>query len=146
MDYTALHTEISTDPTALGYAAMLATGSDAGLAAAMNAIGTARISRNVVTKEIFFVDFGPQMLGIFSNTDLSTAFEPLLKMLYQVGTVDYSNAIVQGGLANMAAVASLNLTSAQVQTITTRPCSRAETLFGGGVVVTNTDIAQAMKV
>jgi hypothetical protein len=143
MDYTALHSEISNDPASMGYSTLMASGSDAGVADLMNRIGTSRISRKVVTKEIFFVDFGVQMLGIFSSVDLSTAFAPLLKLLDQVGTIDYSHPIVQNGLASIVGVPALGLTALQVQTITTRPCSRSETLFGVGISVSSNDVASA---
>ena len=143
MDIKALRNEIDNDPAKLGYAPLVALGSDAGIASLLNAIGTGRVSRNVVTKEIFFADFGSQIFGIFSDASLSAAFAPLLKMLDQMGTIDLDHPLVQRGLANIVSVPALGLTAAQVQAITTRPCSMAETLFGSGAFVSSNDVAAA---
>lgn len=143
MDYTKLRTEIDTDPTGLNLIALRDRGSDADIAKALNKVGTTTINKGVVTKEIFFVDFGPQMLGIFSSPDLMTAFGPMLKLLDQVTTLDYSNAIVQQGIGSITQVPALGLTADMVTGILNRPCSRIETLFGVGCTVSSNDVARA---
>jgi hypothetical protein len=145
MDINLLHTEITTDPLSLGYAALVASGSDGGIAALLNAFSAVQISRGIVTTEVFLSDFGVQILTILSDATLSVSFGPAVKMLSFARTIDYGHSVVQGALAKMVQASVGGLTSAQVSAITSRPASRAEILFGGGVVVTSNDIAKALR-
>lgn len=147
MDYTALHNEIVNDPASLGYAASVTTGSDAGVAALLNAQSSARISRGVVTTEVFLADMAAQIKAIRSDNPagVKAAFAPLWDLLTIVRTVDYAHATVQNALAGMVTYGIGGLTTAQVSTITTRPCSRAETLWGSGVSISSNDISFALR-
>ena len=143
MDYNALHSEINTDTTQMGYAALVTIGSDAGIASLLNMPSASRVSRQVVSRETFMVDFGPQVLTILSDTTLSANFGPLLKLLALVSTVDYSNALVAGALHNMIGVGGLTQTA--ISSLTTRPASRAEILFGIGIIVSGNDVSMALR-
>ena len=147
MDYTALHNEIVNDPASLGYAASVTTGSDAGVAALLNAQSSARISRGVVTTEVFLADMAAQIKAIRSDNPagVKAAFAPLWDLLTIVRTVDYGHATVQGALAGMVAYGVGGLTTAQVTAITTRVASRSESLFGAGVIVSANDVSIALR-
>lgn len=147
MDYSVLKNEITNDPTKIGYAALLASGSDAGISPALNALTQARISRGIVSVSVFMADFGAQVLALKADPTLSVApqFAALLWSLSIVSTIDYSNPVVLGGLAGMAKASVSGLTQDQITLITTRPASRADVLFGAGVIVSPADVAQAMK-
>jgi hypothetical protein len=144
MDISQLRTEITTDPLSIGYAALIASGSDGGIAVLLNAPSVTQISRGIVTTEVFLADFGVQILTILSDTTLSGSFGPAVKLLSLARTIDYGHSVVQGALAKMVQANVGGLTSAQVSAITNRPASRAEILFGAGVVVTSSNIATAL--
>jgi hypothetical protein len=144
MDTNLLHTEITADPQLIGYAAILATGSDAGIAVSINALSSARINRGVVTTEVFLSDFGIQVVAIFSDATLSANFAPVIKMLQLARTIDYGHPVVQGALRNMVLANVAGLTQSHVDAIITRPASRAEVLFGADAAVSNSDVAAAM--
>lgn len=143
MDYQSLRDEITNDPAQLGYAALLSSGSDAGIPGALNALGSARLSLGIVTKSYFLAQFAAQIMAILSDSNLSTQFAPLLSLLNLTDTIDYSLPFVQQALGGMIGIAGL--TTDGLTALMTRPCSRAETLFGAHTLISASDVAQAMK-
>jgi hypothetical protein len=140
-----LRSELINDPAVLGYAPFVAAGGDADIANLINALSAARVNRGVVTTEVFLADFGMQVLTIFSDATLSSSFGALVKMLSLPRTIDYSHPVIQGALSKMAGAAVGGLTQANVNAITSRPASRAESIWGPGVSVDHLQVAKALR-
>lgn len=143
IDFIALHDEITKDPKSLGYGDLVKQGSDAGIADIINGLSIATLSKGMVTREVFLSDFGPQVLSILSDSGLETSFGPLLKLLALASTVDYGNTIVLGALHNMIGIAGL--TQDSIESTISRPCSRAEELWGDGTTITSNDVSFALR-
>jgi hypothetical protein len=145
IDYTALHTEIVTDPKGLGYAAHTANNDDAGVAILINALtgnGIGTVYLTVSMTQLLEVltttaDFDALMVaGVVYNT---------VATLTMLGPMNFAMAAFQSELTHLATEASLSTASKTAWTnAVSRNGSRAEVLFGTNTVVLHTDVAIAM--
>lgn len=136
-----LHTELTTDPLSLNYAAHIASGDDGGLAALLNApragqtCQSGSLTRQQVLGAITLSD-----LGAGKDSDFLAWVDQLCQM--PVG-LDLNNAKVQAVFTRFFAsgTASFNALAALMQV---SGCSRAQALFGVLTVIAVTDIATAL--
>lgn len=146
MDLTALRNELTNDPLQLGYAARLAVADDRGVAELLNdrvGPGAAPIMLDAASKTEFMLGIAPALLALPSKTAaVQQKWDRVLGLLPAIGeTVHLSDPTVAGLLA--AAAADGVLTQAQIDALVTRLGSRAEVLFGSGVVVRPEDVGAA---
>ena len=152
IDYTALKSELTTDPKAVGYAASLGT-SDIAVAALLNALtgnGAATISVSSMSRgqwDAFLIPMEDQLTtGLnLSGTALTSAV--IAKWTarlaaFRAGDPTISVAIMTPMLNS--AVSDGLITSSFITQITSRIGSRAEVLFGEGTVIDHNDISKAM--
>ncbi len=149
MDYSQLQTELSTDPENLGYAALVAAGSDSGLVDLLNAVGSGSayvVTVTTLTKDQALVATTPIVFAITRASILPDAniiayWSSMLDHLRAADQIDVPTvaALLDGAIADGV------LTQDQVTAATTRQGSRAEVLFGAGTVITDTDVAIAQK-
>ena len=139
MDYVALKSELQTDPTSLGYAAAIASGSDNILANLINAVSQSiNINRATVTNvEVF------NAIDATDYAGLTSAKKSDLQLVLTPDTVTVNNANVRTILASIFGAGSATRTA--LLALQTRKGSRAEQLFGAGVFVTESDIAIALR-
>jgi hypothetical protein len=136
-----LHTELTTDPLALNYAAHLATGDDGGLAALLNAPRAGQTCQSgSLTRQ--------QVLGALTLSDLAAGkdgdFLAWVDQLCQMPVgLDLNNAKVQAVFTRFFAsgTASFNALAALMQV---SGCSRAQALFGVTCVIDAMTVARAM--
>jgi hypothetical protein len=147
MDYTALKTELTTDPKSLGYAPLLTATNDAGCAALLNATtgnGAATVNLPSLTHDQFALLIAPVVMALGSaTTALQTKWTPMLQLLGGVQTV-MLNQTVMGLINALSAGFPTQLPASAITAATTKTGSRAEVLFGAGTVIQWTDIAHAM--
>lgn len=147
IDITELAAEIENDPQTLGYAAPAALGDCTSIAAKLNAktgSGAASIARTSVGKGDLVQALLPVAFLLPTLTAAKQAvWGHVLAMLNgSDGAVRITQA-VSGALA--AAQADGLLTAAQAGAITHRTGSRAEVLWGDGAIVTDRDVAEALR-
>ena len=147
MDFTILANEINTDPLALGYAPFVSSGGDQSIADMLNSStghGSATVKLTIMGRGEFLLSLVPAIatLATLSST-IENKWDRLITVACANETIDISSPVV-GAILDSAVQDGL-LTSQQRSVIGTRTGSRAETLFGAGVVVTHNDIAKALR-
>jgi hypothetical protein len=155
MDYTALRTEIQTDPTQLGYAALVASGSDAGIATLLNTPTTTQINRGIITRSDFMYLFGFVFTNVagLADSNIRAGWAWNLQLVNATEKVNLSSAGINGDLAvsppiigvRQQAVATGLCTDAQWVSIAYRPGTRAEVLWGVGSAVSANDVSIALR-
>jgi len=136
MDYAALRSELLTDPTGLGYAAMIASGSDHLLADALNA-----------PRSTYPVDRGPVPSSVVAAGIPAGEFAAL-----QPAQRDYVGMLISAGEVHLAGTLKNDIVGffpaasasrAHLRAISSRDASRAEYL--GLETVSPSDIAVALR-
>lgn len=150
-----LATEINTDPTAIGYAPHITSGSDNAIADLLNEprAGITIRRQDISTKELYESIDVADYAALPSNpnaTQLSTErrFLAWLSGLQALGRVrlqndDGTDTPVVKNLLTMFPAGSQ--TRARIIALATRLGSRAEQLFGANVAVTDDDVAKALR-
>jgi len=140
IDLVALKTELTTDPTALGYAPAIALGDDAKPAQLINRPAGTAFFRSDVTIHDIVAAFAPADFAALTALQIAK-----LQLLFSgVSTIDLTVATNRTILQAIVAGASAPTLAALVA-MAKRGGSRAETLFGVGVSVTPTDVALALR-
>jgi len=134
-----LASEINSDPAALGYAAHVASGDDAGVAALLNAATTTKVFRNdLATHEVLNAIVAADFAAL---TQLQVS--KLALFFAGTTTVDATNAntrtIFLGVFTGMANTVTALTALAQ------RNGSRAEVLWGVGTVITAANVSLALR-
>ena len=146
MDYTILHTELTTDPLAVGYAAQL-NKSDIAVAGMLNAAtgnAAATVTLPSITHDDVATLIAPVVMGLAGATAaLQAKWTPMLQLIGGINTVQLSPQNL-GLLGALSADFPTQLTSAAITAATTKMGSRAEVLFGVGTVVQWQDVSKAM--
>lgn len=138
INYAALKTELQTDPSALGYAALLAAGNHAGVAAALNLPRAGiTISRDLIPSHEIF-----EAIVTSEYTALVAAEKTRLQVILGMGQVNVKGANTRAQLAAMFGAGTATRTA--ILAMIDRQGSRAEQLFGAGTQVSAADIAQAL--
>jgi hypothetical protein len=143
--YTALATELNTDPKALGYAANVAAGKDganANLLNALNGGGTGAVFLTVTMQALLAAltstaDFDLLMAaGVVYNS---------VQTLIGLGPINFASTAMQAELTHLAVLATLSAGSKTAWTAAvSRAGSRAEVLFGAGTMITDYDVGHAL--
>ncbi|HXG76456.1 MAG TPA: hypothetical protein VNJ53_07800 [Gaiellaceae bacterium] len=152
LDLAALANELRTDPAALGYAPLVASGSDAALADLLNRRNRAG-RRPIAVAPLLLRAAASGVLAILTaaSQDLTkpaavrAAALAILKVLDRVDTLDLDDPALRGVLDGL--VAAGVLTAAQRDAVVAfgnAQISRAEELFGPGTVVSHLDVARAL--
>lgn len=141
MDYAALKAEITTDPAQLGYAAMVASGSDQGIADLLNTPGPT-ITVSSLDRDGFLLATMPATLALASaSATLQGKWDRLLGVACAASSVSIGAWSVLGPMA----VTDGLLTQAQADAVFTRKGTRAESLWGAGASVSNSDVSFALR-
>lgn len=138
INLAALKTELQTDPTSLGYASSMASGTDWALADLLNAVRqTIDIDRGVIPSyEII------NATAVAEWTALSAAEKQRYQTLTGAGQVDSANVNVRASFNQMFAGGTATRTA--LTALLTRKGSRAEQLFGQQVSTEHVSRARAL--
>ncbi len=129
----ALKTELLTDPLGLGYSTALTAGDDNTLADMLNQVregGGFQVNRDPVTPGAIFGVIDPDEYAGLTSTNLqrlATAFTVPTINLGDDSILDIMTGIFPGG----------SLTNQAIVTLSKRQGSRAEVLWGTGLVITS---------
>lgn len=141
INYSALRTEIQNDPQSLGLVALVQTGSDQGIADALNLV------RDGGAYQVFAGPFLPsQVFAQLDATELAALTALPLQRLQVVLALDLidprdtNTRTILGGLFG-----SGTNTRANLQSMSQRQGSRAEILFGSRTVITSSDVSFALR-
>lgn len=147
LTYPALKTELQADPATIGYAALVASGNDVGLAALLNEVraGISIRRPDIAPAEILEAidarDFEPTPNVLAVAWFGSLTRQERVRLLNDDG----SQTRVLANLRRLLLALDTNGSRARLQDMANRPGSRAEQLFGAGVVVTHQDVAIALR-
>ena len=163
IDYTALGSEIRTDPMALGYAASVTAGSDTGVAALLNQrpgtfnpVKTWTASAPVLplTKVLQWAAAGPLAAitagqttgGPGASTAIKSACMAAITLINgpfsSFDVSDPNNTGLISGLVAGGIITSTDQTN--LLNLANVPASRAEVLFGVGTVINYGDVSKAL--
>lgn len=135
IELTALKAEIQNDPMGLGYPA----GDNPAIAVLLNAVGTETVDRGVVNGQEM------QMCVVISEyIALSAVARDGWMALISAGDGQVNPADPRVVAQVQAIWAAGTETRDNLQDLQTRLCSRAETLFGAGVSIGHSDVANAL--
>ena len=136
----ALKTELQTDPAALGLAALVAKGQDADCARLLNIVGGSTVAAAPLT--------GAKILRALDPTEFSLlpadSVARLNFIILMSGTVDVADAATWAVINKLIGV-TMPITAAALQAQKTQLATRAEVLFGRGTVLTDVDVAKALR-
>jgi len=134
-----LNTELTTDPAALGYGPLISTENWTELAALLNA-----------PKAGFTISVGVlpsyRVVAAIKQSDwdaLTASERTYLSFVVQAGQVQCDAGEVRAALAGLFPAGSV--TRANLVAMVDRPGSRAEEVFGTGVVITYEDVIRAVR-
>jgi hypothetical protein len=140
--YAALKTELQTDPTSLGYAAMIAVGNDQGLAELVNTPQpTILLFREAVSADEVYENINAAEFSALTQQQLMRL--QVIMMQATNGGVSFRRANSRQLLKNIfpnGGPTDTNLTN-----IAKRQGSRAEQVLQQGISVTPLDIAIALR-
>ena len=146
INYTQLKTELNTDPMAYGYAPLIAIGNDQGLADMLN---LQRASIVMPRPDVTPLE----ILEAINLSDLVTSPASTLYSAWLIGMTTYptvrllktdgSDTRAMGNF--MKILTNGSQSEVRLRALSVRYGSRCEQLFGVGVVVTNYDIAVALR-
>jgi hypothetical protein len=139
MDYLQLKNEFVNDPKGYGYAEAWSSGQDWKLADLINQVhDTIKITRDTVSTYEIFDAIVPDEWDALTATEKSR-----IQLILSMGQVSLKGANTRAALSK--AFGAGTTTRSNLIAMMTRPGSRAEELFGAGVVVTWDDIAMARR-
>ena len=155
MDAATLETEIQTDPRALGYAALLAAGNDAGIAALLNAVtgsGAATIALASIDRNTFLKITTAAAIRVATGIGSDGGALAAGAAVKWGAVLAQARAADPGSQIDLTLLPSLGDPSAdrvmapsELAALTTRTGSRAEVLFGPGTIITPSDISFALR-
>lgn len=145
MDHELLNTELTTDPAHLGYGPLVKSGNDQGIATLLNAPNAGPVAISRTDNASFVSAFLPCLPAIAGLQDSAKKemYWKIWDAILAMPQITFSNPNVSGMLA--VAVADGIVTQEQAQSFLQRQGSRAEILFGAGVVVTTSDVSFALR-
>ncbi len=154
MTPSQLKAELTDDPAGLGYAALVAAGNDAALAALLNAPGAGSVNRREVPRgELLEALAGTGGLAAVyaaavdpQGAAFSVAKAATLILDDPLGTVDYTRAGTRALVAALGPGALAVLTAQQLaalQGVCAKSGSRAEVLWGDGATVSAQQVGEA---
>lgn len=145
IDFTALATEINTDPTGIGYGPFVTSGTDVEVARLMNEVRTTvptfKINRGAVPSQLVVNEIDATELDLLTTNQLLQ-----LQVVTQFGTVDLGDASVRQILGGL--FPALGSTRTALIALADRPAARAEVYpgsSGSGTIITAADVAKALR-
>jgi hypothetical protein len=144
---SALATELTTDPTALGYAATVASGADQATADIINLARVAiQIKRSDITPSEIFHALDLVDLVTSPTATVNSYMESLLTAPFPIRLIndDGSSTPVQTNVLTLLKTGSTG-TKTRLAALQTRAGSRAEFLWGAGFIVTAGMVATALR-
>lgn len=145
----ALTTEINTDPTALGYAALKASGNDQGIADLLNIVrATISVKRPdcspaEILEAIDLRDFPASPTGVASVPLAQSWLESVTQFArIRLTNDDGTKTTTRKNFDRL--VNDTQGSQTRLDAVAVRTGSRAEQLFGAGVFVTPTNVANAL--
>ena len=150
INLTALAAELNSDPIHYGYAALIVSGDDTGLAALLNKArdGSDTFPAISVRKTDISADDLVEAIDIADMATITIGAQTWLQMLAAVPVVQLLDAAGANTriLSNLRAIFAAGTgTRSRINTLANRVGSRAEQLFGSGTVVADLDIAHALR-
>lgn len=142
--YTALASELNTDPKALGYAANITTGNDAANATLLNAL-TGAGAASVFLPGVPIQTFIQQCQSAADWVLLTTAGATFnaIQLLSLLGPLDCTQlnirTILTSTFSGLSTASKTTMTA-----VASRTGSRAEVLFGAGTQILASDVAHAL--
>lgn len=142
IDYSQLKTELQTDPKVIGYAVLITQGNDQAVADLINARsgpGSASVFRNDVAPR--------EIINAVASADFTAATQIIIskiQLMFQAAPLDCTLANVRGNLQGIFAASTVGTQNA-VTAVCSRTGSRAEVLFGAGIVVSAGDVGKALR-
>jgi hypothetical protein len=139
VNHTALGAELQSDPAGLGYAPLLTATNWTALAALLNA-PKASVKLSVGVQPSY------RVVAAINRAEwdaLAAAAKNYLSFVIQAGEVDLGPGEVRTALSALFPAGSATRTS--LLALVDRVGSRAEELFGAGVVVTYEDVIRAVR-
>lgn len=144
MDYTALKSEINSDPTGIGYSSHVASGDDTGIADLLNAVGAGTIYVTSMERDEFLLAIASAYLTLPSlSSTIQSKWDRILGVIQAATTINISSSSVRTLLST--AVSDGVLQQSVVDSITQRTGSRAEVLFGSGTIISPSDVSFALR-
>jgi hypothetical protein len=138
----SLKTELTTDPASLGYAPLIVLGSHNQISALINAVGDTDVQLPSMDRDSFLTAVLPGVIRLASlDVAIQSKWDRLLAVARAASVI--SIAAVTGIMA--MAVSDGVMTSDEVAGIGKRKGSRAEVVFGAGVVVFTDDVSLALR-
>lgn len=141
INYGTLRSELLTDPGALGYSGLVDIGNDQGCADILN------LARSTSGYSVFRNDISPsEIINSISSGDFLNMTQinvSRLNLFFVQPPIDATLTTVRANIRNIFSGMTTTLTS--LSGVASRDGSRAEVLFGTGCVVTNGDVATALR-
>lgn len=152
MDIQALKTELTTDPLAIGYAAHRPHAPGM-LAQLVNAKTTALAKERMVTARGIMASYGLGPTAGAAFLDKLEALAPAvpaikwaMKFLQQEAGIDVGESATRAMLDSLVGVGGITQSDVDgIKAMALQPSSRAEVLFGTGVVISEADVRQALE-
>lgn len=152
LDLAVLANELRTDPAGLGYAPLLASGSDGALADLLNRQDRAG-RRPVAVRDLLrwgaksgvLADIVAASQNLTAAKAIRAVSLAALKLLDRLDTLDLDDADIRAMVDGLAAAGVLTAAQrTELLALGDAPVSRAEQLFGLGVTVSHLDVARAL--
>lgn len=146
-----LATELNTDPTAVGYASPIASGDDTAVATLLNTVNQAiqvkriDITPSEILEQIDFADFATGLNVAHISWFESATQQRVLRLVAEDGTDTRILRNIKNLLLANGAAGANPQSRARLNAISLRAGSRAEQLWGAGTIVTNVDVAHALR-
>lgn len=146
-----LNTELTTDPTAVGYAVTITSGDDTATAALINAVNPAITVKRIdimpaeVLEAIDFADFATGLNAAHISWFESATQQRVLRLTAEDGTDTRILKNIKNLLLANGAAGANPQSRARLNALALRTGSRAEQLWGAGTIVTVPDISHALR-
>jgi hypothetical protein len=138
-----LHAELTVDPKSIGFAPLLVSGDDTEIANLLNATtgpGIGIVPHEPIAPNDFIALLDPNEL------DSLTALQLAQIQVYEAaGEINFGSPNVQQWLNKVFDNASFPVTHSNLDALFNRTASRAEVLFGAGVVINSSQVATARE-
>ncbi len=140
ISYQTLKTELNTDPSGLGYPALITSGSDNALADALNLsrVTITNISVTLLTPHLVFAAIVPSEWAAVSASN-----QQIIQMILALDMINPNDTNTKN--AFLQAFGSGTTTRTNLNALLTRQGSRAEQLFGAGTIIYSQDVAIALR-
>lgn len=145
IDYSILANEINIDPLNLGYSQYITMGSDYGISVLLNNIignGSATITLPTMSNSDFVAAFLPYLPAALKSSN-SVFYSTIWQTILAMPIIDFTKGTVDAVMAE--AVSDGVMTQAQATALNQRMGSRAEVLFGAGIIIDHLDIAKSLR-